>query len=255
MHPTAIVEKGAELADDVRVGAFAVIGPEVRLAAGVEIRPHALVTGRTRIGERTRVFPFAVLGEEPQDKSFSDEATELMIGADNVLREHVTIHVGTQKGGGSTRIGDDNFIMNGVHVAHDVQIGSHVIVASQVAIAGHAEIQDYAVIGGLSGVHQHARVGESAMVGALSGVTLDAPPFSLVSGERATLRGVNAVGLRRRGFPREVRQEIKRAYHLLFGSKLRLEEALEQAKKERFASAEVERLLAFVEASARGVSR
>jgi len=255
VHPTAIVEKGAELADDVRVGAFAVIGPEVRLAAGVEIRPHALVTGRTRIGERTRVFPFAVLGEEPQDKSFSDEATELMIGADNVLREHVTIHVGTQKGGGSTRIGDDNFIMNGVHVAHDVQIGSHVIVASQVAIAGHAEIQDYAVIGGLSGVHQHARVGESAMVGALSGVTLDAPPFSLVSGERATLRGVNAVGLRRRGFPREVRQEIKRAYHLLFGSKLRLEEALEQAKKERFASAEVERLLAFVEASARGVSR
>jgi UDP-N-acetylglucosamine acyltransferase len=255
VHPTAIVETGAELADDVRVGAFAVIGPEVRLAAGVEVRPHALVTGRTRIGERTRVFPFAVLGEEPQDKSFSDEATELVIGADNVLREHVTIHVGTLKGGGSTRIGDDNFIMNGVHVAHDVQIGSHVIVASQVAIAGHAEIQDYAVIGGLSGVHQHARVGESAMVGALSGVTLDAPPFSLVSGERATLRGVNAVGLRRRGFAREVRQEIKRAYHLLFGSKLRLEEALEQAKKERFASAEVERLLAFVEASARGVSR
>jgi UDP-N-acetylglucosamine acyltransferase len=255
VHPTAIVEQGAELADDVRVGAFALIGAEVRLAAGVEIRPHALVTGRTRIGERTRVFPFAVLGEEPQDKSFSDEATELVIGADNVLREHVTIHVGTTKGGGSTRIGDDNFIMNGVHVAHDVQIGSHVIVASQVAIAGHAEVQDYAVIGGLSGVHQHARVGESAMVGALSGVTLDAPPFSLVSGERATLRGVNAVGLRRRGFSREVRQEIKRAYHLLFGSKLRLEEALEKAKKERFASAEVERLLAFVEASARGVSR
>jgi len=255
VHPSAIVEPGAKLADDVRIGAFALIGPEVELGPGVEIRPHALVTGRTRIGARTRVFPFAVLGEEPQDKSFSDEATELVIGADNVLREHVTIHVGTVKGGGCTRIGDDNFIMNGVHLAHDVRIGSHVIVASQVAIAGHAEVQDYAVIGGLSGVHQHARVGESAMVGALSGVTLDAPPFALVSGERATLRGVNAVGLRRRGFPPEVRQEIKRAYHLLFGSKLRLEEALEQAKKERFASAEVERLLAFVEASSRGVSR
>ncbi len=255
VHPTALVDPGAELAEDVRIGAYAVIGPEVVLGPGVEVRPHALLTGRTRIGARTRVFPFAVLGEEPQDKSFSDEATELVIGADNVLREHVTIHVGTAKGGGSTRIGDDNFIMNGVHVAHDVQIGSHVIVASQVAIAGHAEIQDYAVIGGLSGVHQNARVGESAMVGALSGVTLDAPPFSLVSGERATLRGVNVVGLRRRGFSREVRQEIKRAYHLLFHSKLRLEEALEKAHKEGFRSAEVARLLGFVEGSARGVSR
>jgi UDP-N-acetylglucosamine acyltransferase len=255
VHPTALVDPGAELAEDVRIGAYAVIGPEVVLGPGVEVRPHALLTGRTRIGARTRVFPFAVLGEEPQDKSFSDEATELVIGADNVLREHVTIHVGTAKGGGSTRIGDDNFIMNGVHVAHDVQIGSHVIVASQVAIAGHAEIQDFAVIGGLSGVHQNARVGESAMVGALSGVTLDAPPFSLVSGERATLRGVNVVGLRRRGFSSEVRQEIKRAYHLLFHSKLRLEEALEKAQKEGFQSAEVARLLAFVEGSARGVSR
>jgi len=232
-----------------------VIGAEVVLGPAVEIRPHALITGRTRIGARTRVFPFAVLGEEPQDKSFSDEATELVIGADNVLREHVTIHVGTTKGGGCTRIGDDNFIMNGVHVAHDVQLGSHVIVASQVAIAGHAEVQDFAVIGGLSGVHQHARVGESAMVGALSGVTLDAPPFSLVSGERATLRGVNAVGLRRRGFPSAVRHEIKRAFHLLFQSKLRLEDAIASAREEGFESAEVERLLAFVESSARGVSR
>lgn len=231
------------------------IGPEVVLGEGVEVRPHALVTGQTRVGARTRIFPFAVLGEEPQDKSFSDEATELVIGADNVLREHVTIHVGTASGGGCTRIGDDNFIMNGVHIAHDVVVGSHVIVASQVAIAGHAEVQDYAVIGGLSGVHQHARVGESAMVGALSGVTLDAPPFALVSGDRATLRGVNAVGLRRRGFGAEIRQEIKRAYHLLFGSKLRREEALAKARAAGFASAEVERLLAFVEASPRGVSR
>jgi UDP-N-acetylglucosamine acyltransferase len=232
-----------------------VIGPEVVLGEGVEIRPHALVTGRTQVGARTRIFPFAVLGEEPQDKSFSGEATELVIGADNVLREHVTIHVGTAGGGGCTRIGDDNFIMNGVHIAHDVVIGSHVIVASQVAIAGHAEVQDYAVIGGLSGVHQFARVGESAMVGGLTGVTLDAPPFGLVAGDRATLRGVNAVGLRRRGFDAEVRREIKRAYHLLFGSKLRREAALTQARAEGFASAEVERLLAFVEASSRGVSR
>jgi UDP-N-acetylglucosamine acyltransferase len=243
------------LADDVRVGAYAVIGPDVVLEAGVEVRPHALITGRTRIGARTRVFPFAVLGEEPQDKSFSGEATELLIGADNVLREHVTIHVGTAKGGGCTRIGDDNFIMNGVHIAHDVQVGSHVIVASQVAIAGHAEIHDFAVIGGLSGVHQHARVGESAMVGALTGITLDTPPFSLVSGERGPLRGVNVVGLRRRAFSREVRREIKRAYQLLFWSRLRLEEAIERVRGEDFVSPEVERLIAFIESSKRGVSR
>lgn len=239
----------------MRVGAYSVIGPDVVLEAGVEVRAHALITGRTRIGARTRIFPFAVLGEEPQDKSFSGEATELVIGADNVLREHVTIHVGTAKGGGCTRIGDDNFIMNGVHIAHDVQLGSHVIVASQVAIAGHAEIQDFAVIGGLCGVHQHARVGESAMVAALSGVSLDAPPFALVAGERATLRGVNVVGLRRRGFSREVRREIKHAFHLLFQSRLRLEDALAAVRREGVVSGEVERLLAFVERSARGVSR
>jgi UDP-N-acetylglucosamine acyltransferase len=255
IHPTALVDPGAELADDVRVGAYAVVGPEVLLEAGVEIRPHALVTGRTRIGAGTRVFPFAVLGEEPQDKTFSGEATELVIGAGNVLREHVTIHVGTAKGGGCTRIGDDNFIMNGVHIAHDVQVGSHVIVASQVAIAGHAVVQDYAVIGGLSGVHQHARIGESAMVGALTGVTLDAPPFSLVSGERGPLRGVNVIGLRRRGFSHEVRREIKRAYQLLFWSRLRLEDALAAVRGEGFVSAEVKRLVAFIESSERGVSR
>lgn len=239
----------------MRVGAYVVIGPDVVLEAGVEVRPHALITGRTRVGSRTRVFPFAVLGEEPQDKSFSGESSELVIGADNVLREHVTIHTGTAKGGGCTRIGDDNFIMNGVHIAHDVQLGSHVIVASQVAIAGHAEVQDFAVIGGLCGVHQHARVGESAMVAALSGISLDVPPFSLVAGERATLRGVNVVGLRRRGFSHEVRREIKQAFHLLFQSRLRLEDAIAAVRQTGAACAEVQRLLAFMEASERGVSR
>jgi UDP-N-acetylglucosamine acyltransferase len=239
----------------VSVGAYVVIGPDVVLEAAVEVRPHALITGRTRIGPRTRVFPFAVLGEEPQDKSFSGESSELVIGADNVLREHVTIHTGTAKGGGCTRIGDDTFIMNGVHIAHDVQLGSHVIVASQVAIAGHAEVQDFAVIGGLSGVHQHARVGESAMVAALSGISLDVPPFSLVAGERATLRGVNVVGLRRRGFSHAVRREIKQAFQLLFQSRLRLEDAIAAVRQGDECCAEVQRLLAFMEASERGVSR
>ncbi|MDX1648641.1 MAG: acyl-ACP--UDP-N-acetylglucosamine O-acyltransferase [Myxococcota bacterium] len=255
IHPTAAVDPRAKLAGDVRIGAFAVVGPEVELAAGVEIRPHAYVTGRTSVGERTRIFPFAAIGEEPQDKSFSGESTQLVIGRDNVIREHATLHVGTPKGGGCTRVGDDNLIMNGVHLGHDSQVGSHCIIASHCAVAGHAVLEDFAVVGGLSGIHQFARVGESAMVAALSGVTKDAPPFSLVAGERATTRGVNVVGLRRRGFPAESRRQIKRAFHVLFGSKLRLPEALERIREEGLDAPEVGRLLRFVESSERGVSR
>jgi UDP-N-acetylglucosamine acyltransferase len=255
IHSTAVVDPRAKVADDVRVGAFVVVGPEVELAAGVELRPHAYVWGRTSVGEGTRVFPFAVLGEEPQDKSFSGEATDLVIGRDNVIREHVTIHVGTPRGGGCTRIGDDNLIMNGVHLGHDTQVGSHCIIASQCAVAGHVVVEDYAVVGGLSGIHQYARIGESAMVAALSGVTKDAPPFALVAGERATTRGLNVVGLRRRGFPAESRAQIKRAFHILFGSKLRLEQAIARIREEGLDAPEVGRLLQFVESSERGVSR
>jgi UDP-N-acetylglucosamine acyltransferase len=255
IHPSAVVDPAAKIGADVVIGAGAIVGPEVELAAGVELRPHAHVWGRTTIGERTRIFPYAVLGEEPQDKSFSGESTSLVIGRDNVIREHATIHVGTPHGGGCTRVGDDNLIMNGVHVGHDTQVGNHCIIASQCAIAGHAQIQDYAVVGGLSGIHQHARIGESSMVAALSGVTKDAPPFSLVAGERATLRGVNVVGLRRRGFSPEVRAQVRAAFRILFFSKLRLEPALERVRAEGLAGEEVERLLRFLENSERGFSR
>jgi UDP-N-acetylglucosamine acyltransferase len=255
IHPSAVVDRRAKLADDAVIGPFCTVGPEVELGPGVVLKSHVHVTGHTTVGARTRVFPFVVLGEEPQDKPFAGEQTALAIGADNVIREHASIHVGTPRGGGCTRLGDDSLIMNGVHIGHDAQIGSHVTVASHVAIAGHAQVGDYAVIGGLSGIHQFARVGESAMVGALSGVTLDAPPFSLVSGERARLRGLNVVGLRRRGVSPAIREELKRAYHILFQSRLRLGPALEEARAAGFASDEVRRLLAFFESSERGVSR
>lgn len=259
IHPTAVIDPGAKLAEDVEIGACAVVGPDVNLAAGVSLRPHALVTGRTTVGERTRIFPFAVLGEEPQDKTFSGESTELVIGADNVIREHAVIHVGTRKGGGCTRIGDDNLIMNGVHIGHDGQLGSHIIIASQCALGGHVEVEDHAVIGGLCGVHQFARIGESAMVAALSGATKDVPPFSLVAGERAHVVGLNTVGLRRRGFSPESLRQIKHAFHLLFSSKLRLEPAMARVREEILeqgpGSPEVERLLRFLVASERGVSR
>ncbi len=255
IHPSAVVDPGAKLADDVEIGPFAVVGPDVELAAGVEVKAHALLTGRTSVGERTRVFPFAVLGEEPQDKSFTGEATELRIGADNVIREHAVIHVGTAKGGGCTRIGDDNLIMNGVHIGHDGEIGSHVIVASHAALGGHVVIEDFAVVGGLCGIHQQARVGESAMVAALSGVSKDTPPFALTAGVRARIAGVNAVGLRRRGFPPETRRAVKHAFHLLFSSRLRLEVAIRRVEEELPDSPEVKRLLRFIETSERGVSR
>lgn len=255
IHPSAVVDPAAKIADDVEIGAGAVVGPEVELASGVELRPHAHVWGRTRIGENTRIFPFAVVGEEPQDKSFTGEATELVVGRDNVIREHATIHVGTRKGGGCTRIGDDNFIMNGVHIGHDTQIASHCIIASHCALGGHVVVEDYAVVGGLSGIHQFARIGESVMVAAMSGVSKDAPPFSLVAGARARISGINVVGLRRRGFSTEVRAQIKHAFHILFNSKLRLEVALERVRAERFECAEVARLLQFLENSKRGFSR
>ncbi|MCP5057406.1 MAG: acyl-ACP--UDP-N-acetylglucosamine O-acyltransferase [bacterium] len=255
VHPTAVVDPGAKLADDVVVGAYSIVGPEVELGPRVELRPHAYVWGRTRIGEGTRIFSFAVIGEDPQDKDFSGETTELVIGSENVIREHASIHVGTAKGGGATRLGDDNLIMNGVHLGHDTQVGSHCIIASHCAIAGHVEVGDYAVIGGLSGVHQFARIGESAMVGGLAGVTKDAPPFSIVAGERATTRGVNVIGLRRRGFSADVRSQIKRAFHILFSSKLRFEVALAEVRDQGLVCDEVQRLLAFVETSERGVSR
>lgn len=257
VHPTAIVDPAAKLADDVEIGAYATIGPQVELRAGVEVRPHAHLVGRTLVGERTRIFPFAVLGEEPQDKSFEGGVeTRLEIGADNVIREHTSIHVGTPKGGGCTRIGDDNLIMNGVHLGHDTQVGSHVIIASHSGVAGHVEIQDHAVIGGLCGVHQFARIGESAMVAGMSGVTLDAPPFCLVAGERATTRGLNTIGIKRRGFPPEVGRDIKRIYHLVFQSKLRLEEALARVREEGLESSEpARRMVDFLEGSPRGFSR
>jgi UDP-N-acetylglucosamine acyltransferase len=255
VHPTAVVEPGAELAEEVCVRAGSYIGPHVELGAGCVVGPHAVVTGRTRVGPRTRIFPFACVGEAPQDKSYREEPTRLSIGADNVIREHVTIHVGTQKGGGLTQIGDDNLIMNGVHVAHDCRIASHTILASFTGLAGHVAVEDYAVLGAYVGVHQFCRVGESVMAAAGAMLSLDAPPFSMVAGDRAHLAGLNSVGLRRRDFPAETLAALKRAFRLIFGSRLRFEEAAQRVREEAGQAPEVERLLVFLEKSERGFCR
>lgn len=255
IHPTALVDPAATLGEGVRVGPWSLIGPDVVLEDGVVIDPHVVVSGRTRIGPRTRVHPFAAIGGEPQDKTYAGEETRLEIGADNVIREHVTVHVGTPRGGGCTRIGDDNLIMNGAHVAHDCQIGSHTIIASFSGLAGHVQIEDFAVLGAWTGVHQFCRVGESVMCAGNAKLSLDAPPFSMVAGDRARLTGINSVGLRRRGFSEETRAHIKHAFHLLFASKLRLPEAVARVRDEIGHVPEIERLLGFLEKSERGFCR
>lgn len=255
VHRSACVESGAVLGEGVRIGAFAYVGPEVELARGVEVGPHATLIGRTRVGPDARVFPHACLGGAPQDRDFRDEATSLAIGARTVIREHVTINVGTVRGGGETRVGDDNFLMNGAHVGHDCQIGDHTIIASFCGLGGHTVVEDHAVLGAYTGLHQHARVGESVMVAGGAKVSRDAPPFTMVAGDRARIVGLNTVGLRRRGFDVQTRRDLKHAFHLIFQSKLRLEEALARVEDEIGGVPEVERLVTFLRKTERGFCR
>ncbi len=255
IHPTAVVAEGAKLAPGVRIGPYAVIGPEVELAARVEVGPHSTLTGRTSVGERTRIFASCVIGTEPQIVGFAGEPTRLVIGQDNIIREFAVIHVGSPKGVGCTRIGDANYVLNNVHVAHDCQIGSHCVLASYSALAGHVVVEDFAVFGAMTGVHQHVRIGESAFTGASSMISKDAPPFSRVAGDRARFVGLNRVGIERRGFSPATIAALKHAFHLLFQSKLRLEQALARAEEESGEVPEVRRLLAFLRSSERGFIR
>lgn len=255
IHPTAFVEEGAVLAPDVVVGPFAHVGAEVELGAGVEVGSHSTLIGRTRIGAQSRIFPQVCLGGEPQDQSFDGEATRLEIGVRAVIREFASVHVGTVRGGGCTRIGDDVFIMNNAHVGHDAQIGQSVIIAPFCGLGGHVQIDDFAVLGAYTGVHQHTRVGESVMAAGGTKLARDAPPFSMVAGDRARLVGLNSVGLRRRGFPAKTRSQIKRAFRLLFQSRLLLEPALARVEEEVGGVPEVERLVSFLRKTERGFVR
>jgi UDP-N-acetylglucosamine acyltransferase len=255
IHPTATVEPGALVADDAEVGAYAYVGPDVELCAGVSVSHHAAVMGRSLVGARTRIFPFACIGGEPQDKAFSSDPTRLEIGEDNVIREHVTVHVGTPRGGGCTRIGNDNLIMNTAHIAHDCEIGSHCIIASFCGLAGHVKVDDYAVLGAYTGVHQFARIGESVMAASNAKLSQDAPPFAMVAGDRARIVGMNSVGLRRRDFEPDVIQSLKHAFHVIFHSRMRIQPALARARGEVGHIPEVERLINFLEKSERGFCR
>ncbi len=215
IHPSAVVDSGAVVGAGCIIGPFAVIGPEVTLAERVEVRSHAVVTGWTEIGDDTVIFPFACVGEIPQDLKFKGEHTRLVIGKRNRIREGATLNTGTEGGGGITRIGDDNLLMTGAHVGHDAQLGNHIVLANQVAIAGHCIIGDDVIIGGLSGVHQFVRIGRGAIIGAVTMVTNDVIPFGLVQGPRGELDGLNLVGLKRRGVERADITALRAAYQML----------------------------------------
>lgn len=226
IHPTAIVAEGARVADDVEIGPYAVIGADVELAAGCRVGPHAVVTGRTRVGPGTRIFQHASVGEEPQDKKYAGEDSALEIGAGNTIREFVTINRGTADGGGTTRLGDDNWLMAYAHVAHDCQVGSHCVLANGTTLAGHVVVGDHVTFAGFSGAHQFCTIGPHAFLGMYGGVGQDVPAFVMVSGRPPRPRGINTEGLKRRGFDSARIRAIREAYRLVYRRGLPLEEAL-----------------------------
>jgi UDP-N-acetylglucosamine acyltransferase len=248
IHPTAVIAPGARLADDVVIGPYCVIGEHVELAAGVSLKSHVVIDGRTTIGERTRIFPFASIGFETQDLKYKGEPSSLEIGHDNTIREHVTINPGTEGGGMVTRVGNHCLLMVGAHVAHDCQIGDHVILVNNGTLGGHVVMEDYAILGGLSAVHQFCRIGRHAMIGGMSGVERDVIPYGLAMGDRARLTGLNIIGMQRRGFSRDDIQGLRSAYNCLFGDEGTLSERVDLVAKRFAGIGPVDELIAFIRA-------
>lgn len=255
IHPSAIVDPAARLAPDVEVGPYAVIGPDVEIGPGCRIGPHTVVTGHTRLGANCIVAQFASLGEAPQDRKYAGEPTRLEIGADNTIREFCTLNRGTAQGGGVTRIGDGNWIMAYVHVAHDCQIGSRIVFANNAQLAGHVHVGDDVILGGFTVVHQFCRIGAHAITGLGTIVLQDVPPYVKASGNPARPYGINAEGLRRRGFSPAAVIGLKRAYRKLYRSGLTLEEAKSELEAASRDVAELVPLLEFIAAPGRGIIR
>jgi UDP-N-acetylglucosamine acyltransferase len=253
IHPTAIVSDGAQLGEDCFVGPYCVVGGEVVLGAGVRVESHAVLDGRTRIGDGTHIYPFASIGLAPQDLKYRGEPAETRIGARNQIREFVTIHRGTEGGGMLTAIGDDCLIMAQAHVAHDCLVGDRVIMANAATLAGHVSVASGANIGAYSGVHQFCRIGREAYVGGYSVVVKDALPFALTVGNHAKCYGLNKEGMRRRNYPSTTIAALHHAFHLLLASKLNTSQAVEAIRAEIKDSPETEELLNFIETSKRGV--
>lgn len=255
IHATAIVHPAAKIATGVEIGPYAVIGEHVSLGEGTTVGPHAVIEGWTEIGRDNRIFQFASVGAAPQDLKFHGEKSYLRIGDRNMVREFVTLHRGTESGGGETIIGNDNLFMAYSHVAHDCIVGNRVILANGATLAGHVQVDDFAILGGLSAVHQFTRVGAHVMVSGGSMVAQDIPPYTIAQGDRAKTVGLNLVGLKRRGFSEESLRAIKKAYKIIFRSGLRQEEALQKIAEELSSGPELDLFVDFIKNSQRGVAR
>jgi UDP-N-acetylglucosamine acyltransferase len=255
IDPRAVIDPKAELAESVSVGPYAVIGPDVQIGAGTTIGPHTVINGPTRIGRDNRIFQFASLGDAPQDKKYAGEPTRLEIGDGNTIREFVTINRGTVQDEGVTRIGDDNWIMAYVHIAHDCRIGSHTIFANNASLAGHVRVEDYVILGGFTLVHQFCALGAHSFTAFSTGIAKDVPPYVTVSGHSAQPHGLNTEGLKRRGFSADTIARLKQAYKTLYRSKLTLQEAIEALRAQAAECAEVGVMVEFLEKQTRGIVR
>lgn len=259
IHPTALIAEGARLDPSVSVGPYAVIGPDVVIGAHTSVGAHCVLEGHTTLGQDNRVFQFASLGGAPQDKKYAGEPTRLVIGDRNTIREFCTFNTGTTQDEGVTRIGDDNWVMAYVHIAHDCQVGNQTILANNATLAGHVQVGDYAIIGGLTGIHQFTQVGAHVMAGFASHISQDVPPFMMVDGNPLAVRGLNLEGLRRRGFAPERLTAIKQMHRLLYRQGLTLDAARTAIaalpEQHPLAAADIAAMLDFLNTSARGIAR
>jgi UDP-N-acetylglucosamine acyltransferase len=259
IHSTAIIAKEASLDSSVEVGAYSIIGPHVQIGVGTKIGPHVVLEGHTKIGADNTFFQFSSIGAAPQDKKYAGEPTLLEIGDRNTIREFCTFNLGTVQDGGITRIGNDNWLMAYVHIAHDCQVGNNTIFANNASLAGHVEIGDWVILGGFAGVHQFCKIGAHAMLGMNTSLTQDVPPFLILSGNPAAAHGLNIEGLKRRGFTREQINGIRQAYKLLYKSGLTLEQAkfaMQAAESEHpLAQQYIRQMVSFLDSSTRGIVR
>ena len=253
LHPTALIDPAADLAEGVTVGPYAVIGPDVEIGAGTQVDAGAQIQGPTRIGEENRIYPYACIGFNPQDLKFSGEETWLHIGSRNHFREHCTVHRGTGKGGGLTSIGDDNLFMVFTHIAHDCHVGHRTIFSNNGTLAGHVEVADDAVVGAFSSVHQFCRLGRHAYIGGYSVITRDALPFVKTVGVKPACYGLNRIGLERKGLTADALEPLEAAYRILVRSSLNTAQALDRLRQELSDSTEVQYVIDFITSSQRGV--
>jgi UDP-N-acetylglucosamine acyltransferase len=252
---TAVIDPTAEIAGNVSIGPYSVIGANVVIDAGTRIGPHVVIKGHTRIGRDNTIYQFASIGEDPQDKKYGGEPTRLEIGDHNTIREFVTINRGTVQDEGVTRVGDDNWIMAYVHIAHDCQVGNHTIFANNASLAGHVTVGDYVILGGFTLVYQFCSLGPHSLTAYGAGISMDVPPYVTVGGSPARPYGLNMEGLRRRGFPDEVRKTLKQAYKTLYRENRSLQEAIAELRGKVDECAELEVLVSFLESRSRGIVR